>query len=195
MAADARLSAERAARADLRGAVEDLQELEVRAGLRRRSRLDRAVIAVAAVAALGAMSSVVLWIGAARSYTDDDFRQAAATRVGVLLSPDHRRPDQARRILDGATGEFRDEFAQSADAYSRFVASQGTVGSGHVDGTGVADRRGDRASVVVAASIAFTADEVAGTGAVADTVRRFRLRVVVEPDDGVLKLAAVQSLP
>ncbi|GAB90000.1 hypothetical protein [Gordonia rhizosphera] len=195
MARDARLDAERAARADLRDAVDELWSAEIEAGRRRPSRLVRVFSAVALFAVLLAVAVVAVWSRADDTYTDDDYLEAATARVSVLLSPDHRRPDQARRILDGATGEFRDEFAQSADSYTTFVRSQGTIGRGVVDGAGVAARAGDSAAVLVAATVEFT-DATTPADAVAETVvRRFRLRVLVSPDDGQLKLAAVQYLP
>ncbi|MEE4021506.1 hypothetical protein V1Y59_00340 [Gordonia sp. PKS22-38] len=193
MAREAVLDEERAARAELPRAVDDLREQEVRAGLRRRSRADRWAIGLAVAAVVVAVVVVVGWVRAERSYTDEDFRQAATERVEVLLSPDPRGAGQVRRILDGATGAFRDEFAQSADAYTRFVVSQGTIGRGVVDGAGVSARSGDRASVLVAATVVFTVrrDDAASP----EPVQRFRLSVLVEPDDGRLKLAAVQYLP
>lgn len=201
MARDAAIEAERAARGELRRAVEALGEAQVAAGMRRRSRAPRWVALSAVVAVAAAVVSTVLWVRAADAYTDADYRRAAVDRVTILLSPDHRRPEQVRRIIDGATGEFRDQFAQSADAYSRFVDSQGTVARGVVDGSGVAGRSGDRAVVLVASTVTFAADDPAADAPTADdpsdadTVRRFRLRVLVEPADGELKLAAVQYLP
>lgn len=199
MARDAAIEAERAARGELRRAVEALGEAQVAAGMRRRSRAPRWVALAAAVAVVAAVVSTVLWVRGADAYTDADYQRAAVDRVTMLLSPDHRRPEQVRRIIDGATGEFRDQFAQSADAYSRFVASQGTVARGIVDGSGVARRSGDRAVVLVASTVAFAEgddpDAVGDPDPVDETVRRFRLRVLVEPADGELKLAAVQYLP
>ncbi len=194
MARDARLDAERAARADLREAVDELWSAEIEAGLRRPSRLVQACSAVALCAVLLAVAAVTVWARAGDTYADDDYLEAATARVSVLLSPDHRRPDRARRILDGATGEFRDEFAQSADSYTTFVRSQGTIGRGVIDGAGVAARAGDSAAVLVAATVEFT-DATTPTHDAETVVRRFRLRVLVSPADGQLKLAAVQYLP
>ncbi|AZG48298.1 hypothetical protein [Gordonia insulae] len=193
MAEDARLDAERAARAGLRRAVDDLRAAEVAAGVRRRSRIAWILLPIALVAVVAAVLAVTMWVRAERAYTDADYQRAAIARVSLLLSPDHRRPDQARRILDGATGEFHDEFAQSADGFTRFIRSQGTAATGTVDGAGVSGRSGDRATVLVSATVEFENDSGA-TGTPVNT-RQFRLRTLLVPADGELKLAAVQYLP
>ncbi|MGV9712929.1 hypothetical protein ACWDTI_19960 [Gordonia sp. NPDC003424] len=186
MGADRRLDDERAARAAVVSARDDLEAAEIDAGLRAAPRawLPMTVPAIVAVAA--AVTTTVLWARAEPQYTDADYQRAASQRVTLLLSPDFRRPDQARRILDGATGEFADQFAQSADSYTGYVTKQGAIARGVVDGTGVSARSGDDAVVLVAATAEF---------ATPPAVRRFRLRVLVSPDDGTLKLSAVQYLP
>lgn len=211
------LDDERAARRDLRRAADDLLTAEVAAGVRRRSRSVSVLVVLAVAAVLAATVCVVYWVRAVDAYTDDDYERAATARVSVLLSPDHRRPDQVRRILDGATGEFHDQFAQSADGYTKFVDTQGTVGQGTVDGVGVSARSGDKATVLVAATVLFTSENpgagessaegqgvegpsaegqsIEGQGAEEQSARQFRLRVLMEPDDGQLKIGAVQYLP
>ncbi|MFW0795524.1 hypothetical protein AAFP30_17065 [Gordonia sp. CPCC 205515] len=186
MAADRRLDDVRTARAELRAARDELAVAEIDAGVRRAPRawVWLSVLAIVAVAA--AATAVTLWVRAERAYTDADYQRAATSRVALLLSPDFRRADAARRILDGATGDFYDQFAQSADSYTEFVRSQGTVGRGTVDGAGVSARTGDSAAVLVAATVDFTTPP---------QTRQFRLRVLVAPDAGTLKLAAVQYLP
>lgn len=185
MAADRRLTAVRAAEGELRAARDDLQAAEIDAGLRRAPRTWLWVSIVAILAVAAAAATLTLWSRAVPHYSDADYQRAATDRVSLLLSPNSHDAGQAKRILDGATGEFYDEFAQSADSYTRFVRSQGTVARGTVDATGVSGRSGDTAAVLVSSTVAFT-----------DTVtRQFRLRVLVTPDDGQLKLSAVQYLP
>jgi len=188
----AEIAAERSARRQLGEALEELHAREVDAGLRRPVPRRRWILAmlVAFVAVVLAGVAVVAWSGARNAPTDDDFERAAADRVAVLIAPDHRDPSRARKILAGATGTFYDEFAQSADSYSAFVQANGSVSESSVDGTGVSARDGDSATVLVAATVVFDAGET-GEG----QARRFRLRVLVTPDDGALKLGAVQYLP
>ncbi|MFT3900865.1 MAG: hypothetical protein QM728_11575 [Gordonia sp. (in: high G+C Gram-positive bacteria)] len=169
------LAAERQARAEL---------TELRAPTPRWLRVALGVAAVAATAGVIAM----LWSG--RAPSDDDFQRAAAARVNALLTINPDQPGRTQRILAGATGEFHDEFAQSADAFSKFVKQAGAVSDGRVQGTGVTARTGDQAEVLVLASIDLPASRQAPARS-AD----FRLRVVVADEDGVLKLAKVQYLP
>ncbi|MET9201233.1 hypothetical protein [Gordonia sp. NPDC003585] len=190
------LSADRSARRELAEAVDELHAAEIAAGT--RSPVSRvwwvAVVGGVVVAVALAAVMVTAWVRTSDHYTDADFESAAAERVSVLLSPNHRDPQQVWRILSGATGAFYDEFAQSADAYTAFVRAHGTVTHSSVDGTGVAGRADDTASVLVAATVTFDRAS-AKPDPRAEAVRRFRLRVLVTPADGELKLAAVQYLP
>jgi Mce-associated membrane protein len=189
------LDADRAARRELREAVDELHRIEVDAGLRRRPPRRRWVIAglLLVVSLVLAGVAVTAWMRDRAHYSDAELQSAAADRVEVLIAPDSRDDRRAQRILAGATGAFYDEFAQSADSYTEFVRANGTVAQSSVDGTGISVRDGDSATVLVAATVVF-----AGKGApdaADDQARRFRLRVLVTPDDGSLKLGAVQYLP
>ncbi|MBD0861002.1 hypothetical protein IA539_07215 [Gordonia sp. zg691] len=187
------IAAARAARRGLRDALDDLTSLEVDAGLRRRPPRRRWVVLT-----LGLVGSLVLagvavvaWLDARDAYSDADFEQAAADRVALLIAPDSRDPLRAREILAGATGAFYEEFAQSADSYRAFVDANGAVTESSVEGTGVSAREDDTATVLVAATAVFDKPGAA----TASQPRRFRLRVLVTPDEGSLKLGAVQYLP
>ncbi|GED99367.1 hypothetical protein [Gordonia crocea] len=151
------------------------------------SRWPRLLLVLAALAAVTGLVAAVI---AGRGPSDDDFQRAAAQRVGALLTVDPGHPDRAKRILAGATGEFHDEFAQSADAYTRFVRSAGTVSDGRVTGTGLTARRDNSAEVLVAASVDLAASRTAPARST-----DFRLRVVVVDEGGAFKLAKVQYLP
>lgn len=182
----------RAARAARKQAYARLAEAEVDAGVRegltRSVRLTLAVVAVLAVVLAG----LAVWQAQERGngYSDAELVDAATARVQVLLTADADNENRVRQILAGATGEFYDEFSRSAEAYSEFVREQGSDGRAWVDGAGLAGRSGDRGVVLVAAAVAVKADGSSGK------IRRpLRLRVVVEPDDGRLKLSGVAFLP
>lgn len=184
------LDDERAARAQLRRAVDDLVDAEVHAGLRPGvRRIWWVVIGVAVVGAvLAAALGVAAWARSAHAYTDDDYRHTASELTSLLLSADPSDPDRARRILDRATGAFHDEFAQSASSYTDYVRRTGTVGEATVEGSGVSGRSGDDATVLVVAAVTYR-------GQTPTPVREFRLRMLVVPDDGALRVSAVQYLP
>ncbi|GAC56490.1 hypothetical protein GOHSU_08_00180 [Gordonia hirsuta DSM 44140 = NBRC 16056] len=184
----------RAARAARDRARDQLTEAELEAGLRRRLpaalRLTLVLVAVLAVA-----GAAVAWWQVVRGpqYSDDQLVDAAVSRVQLVLSADADDPGRARKILAGATGEFHDTFAQSAQAYTRYIELQGTRGSAAVDGAALAYRDGDRAMVLVAATLSMAGAAGAGESGEAGG-RPLRLRVVVEPDEGMLKLSGVTFL-
>lgn len=189
--ASSSIRADRAARRELRRAVDDLDE--VRRANGRIAPLSRwwwtasALVVTAALVVAG--FGVAAWVRAANSWTDADFTDVATDVVAELLSPDPTAPQRVRSVLDDATGAFYDEFAQSADSYTAFVRRSGTAASATIDGTGIVTRTTDSAVVLVAATVGYQ-----HTGqAVAD--RAFRLRLAVTDDSGRLKVAAVQYLP
>ena len=138
------LARERAARTALREAVDDLRDARVAAGaVRERPDGGDGPRRWPLCCRLPWPAGVSRWYDASGHTTDADYEQAATDRVTMLLSPDYWQPGRAQRILAGATGEFYDEFAQSADAYTKFVKSRGTVAEGTVDGAAISGRTPD----------------------------------------------------
>ena len=189
------LARERTARAALREAVDDLREVQVRAGTAPPTpRWWRWVAMVAVVLSLALAGwGIVRWSHESGRTTDAEYERIATDRVTLLLSPDYRQPGRAQRILAGATGEFYDEFAQSADAYTTFVKSRGTVAEGTVDGAALSGRTSGGATVLVAATVRFTGSP--DNRSQREREQAFRLRVLLTDSDGGPKLAAVQYLP
>ncbi|WP_161893811.1 hypothetical protein [Gordonia spumicola] len=177
-------------RAARRAAGQARDELaDVRAGSRTSTRSVMALAVITVVVA--ALIGVVSWrYATAPSYfSDDEFIAATTERVSLLLEADNGDTARAGRILAGATGEFHDSFAQSADAYSKYIESARTRGAGRIDGVAVARRDGSSALMLVTASVRIsTAD---GTD---DAASDFRMRVLMTPEDGVLKIAGVEVL-
>jgi Mce-associated membrane protein len=181
----------RAAERELRSAEADLARS---AGTGPTSAVPRwARVALVVVLALAVAAGVAVGRRTAETvYTDSDILMAARDLVTPLLTPDVRDPDRAGRILDDATGGFRDEFAQSSGSWSAVVARLGTQTTGAVDGVALADRRGADASVLVTAVL--TTRRADPQGQEGDP-RRLRLVVDVAPEDGRWKLAGVGLLP
>lgn len=183
----------RAARAARDAARAELVAAEVDSGARRRlSRPVRfGLVVVAVLAVVGA--GLLVWRAAVAGpeFSDQQMVDAAGQRAELLLTADAGDPKRARQILAGATGEFHDSFAQSAESYTEFVAGRGSRGATTIDGAALASRDGDRAVVLVAASLRVESpSRPQGEAPV-----QVRLRVVVEPEDGVLKLSGVTFLP
>lgn len=181
----------RTARAERDRARDQLIVAEVSAGVTQRLSLTARILLGALTALALAGAGLVAWQAAERgpAYSDQQLVDAASERVEILLTADAGDDDRARQILAGATGEFYDAFAQSAEAYTRFVQEQGSTGETRIDGAALAARDGDRGVVLVAARTSVAAGSVEGES------RQLRLRVVTEPEDGVLKLAGVTFLP
>jgi Mce-associated membrane protein len=187
---------DRAARARLRTAESELSALEVELGERERVRppMWRRILVVCVVlAALAALGGGYRYASADRGFSDADYLRVAGEKVELLLTPaSGDGADRSRKILAGSTGTFRDEFAQSADAYTTFVQKIGAQASGTVDGVGISSRSEDRTTLLVTAAITT---RTAVTDSAAPDVRRFRIQVDLVPDDGSLKISALEFFP
>ncbi|HEY9312312.1 hypothetical protein [Williamsia sp.] len=187
------IKADTAAQAELRHAGTALADMEIELGEREREKRPKWLLILAALVVVAAVAAVVGGVRYAQSdsgYSDDDYIAAAAARVQVLLTPDGREQRSAQ-ILAGATGEFEDEFAQSVDAYTKFVTQIGAVATGTVDGVGMSTRSGDRATLIVTAAITVRSD-LTDAGADEPVPRRFRVQVEMVPDGGSLKISALE---
>jgi Mce-associated membrane protein len=195
------ISRDRAARADLQAAQSDLAALEIELGERDRARSPiwlRMLTVAVILAAVAAIAGGYRYATADRGFSDADYQDAARERVELLLTPAaDDAAGRGRKILAGSTGTFRDEFAQSADAYTAFVQKIGAQASGTVDGVGISSRSGERVTLLVTAAITtrtqLTEELPAGAGE-ADK-RRFRIQVDILPEDGSLKISDLEFFP
>lgn len=190
------ISADNAAQAELHAAEYELARLEVELGEsdpQRRPRWLLVLVIAVVVAAAAAVGGVYRYSQADPGFSDAQYMRAAADRVQVLLTPDAGDKDKrGMQILAGATGGFRDEFAQSTDAYTQFVERIGTVATGTVDGVGISSRTSDRATLLVTAAISM---RTGLTPAQPASLQRFRVRVDMVPEDGALKISALEFYP
>lgn len=190
------IAAENAAQVELAEAERELAVLETELGDRDRQsrrRWLRALVVAVVVAAIAAVAGGYRYSQADQGFSDAEYLRVAAERVQVLLTSDAGDKDtRSRQILAGATGAFRDEFAQSADAYTQFVQRIGTVATGTVDGVGISSRTAERATLLVTAAISVR------TGLAPDqpaSAQRFRVQVDMVPDGGSLKISALEFFP
>lgn len=120
---------------------------------------------------------------------------AAAARQGVvtMTSLDFHDPKQGvQRILDNATGSFKDDFLKTADDFIKVVeqsqvVSQGTVQIAAVD----RDTMTNDSAVVLVAST----QEVTNAAGAKKDPRNYRLIVTVARDAGQLKIAKLEFVP
>ncbi|MDV7245099.1 MULTISPECIES: hypothetical protein [Rhodococcus] len=144
------------------------------------------VLSVAALALLALSGS----FGYSHWQAERDARERSeildAARQGVvnLTTMNFERADEdVQRVLDGAAGEFRDEFeARSKDLVA--VMQEARVQSeGEVRQAAIESQSGDSADVIVA-----VAQKISNAGGASEEPRGQRMRVTVQLDDGRYKI-------
>ncbi len=115
---------------------------------------------------------------------------AAAARQGVinLTSLDFKKSkEDVQRIVDSATGEFRDQFQKTAEDFASVVKDTKAVAEGTVAASAVESTSKDSAVVLVLAN-----ERVTNSAGAKDEPRTFRFRVSVVRDGDQLKLSKVE---
>ncbi|MGO9032276.1 hypothetical protein [Mycobacterium sp.] len=159
-------------------------------GLSGLSRVLTAAAIVAICGLLGA-SGWMLW----HHHTVLAERQrsaayVAAARQGVvnLTSLDfNKAKEDVQRVLDSATGEFRDDFQRRADDFASVVKDSKAVTQGSVTASAVESMSKDSAVVLVLAN-----ERVTNSAGAKDDPRAFRFRVSVVRDGDQLKISKVE---
>ncbi|ORA20465.1 Mce protein [Mycobacterium arosiense ATCC BAA-1401 = DSM 45069] len=161
---------------------------------RRPSRVGTALVASAViVAALAGLSG---WLGY-RAYQkhETQARQnlyVATARQGAvnLTTIDYARVDaDVRRILDLATGAFRDDFEQRAKPFAEVVKAAQSKSEGTVTDAGVESQRGDSAQVLVAVAVKSR------TAGGEEAPREWRMRIEVRSVGDDAKVSNVVFVP
>jgi Mce-associated membrane protein len=114
----------------------------------------------------------------------------AAARQGVinLTSFDfNKAKEDVQRILDSATGEFKDDFARRADDFASVVKDSKAVTEGSVAATAVESMGKDSAVVLVLAN-----ERVTNLAGAKNEPRAFRFRVSVVRDGDQLKISKLE---
>ena len=148
------------------------------------------VIGVALVVALAAVSG---WLGV-RAYQD---RRAEATRQSMvaaarecaanLTTVDYTRAEvDVQRILDCATGGFRDDFAARSAPFIDVVRRSQSTSTGTVTEAGLESQNGDEGVVLVAVTV-----HTAVAGASDERPRYWRMRLTVARDGPDAKISRV----
>ena len=163
---------------------------------RRRLRAPNLAVAltIAAVVVICALLGVSGWMAWHHHNVVQERQRAAAyvatARQGVinLTSLDFNKAKEGvQRVLDSATGEFRDDFQRRADDFESVVKDSKAVTEGSVAATAVESMNNDSAVVLVLANERIT--NIAGAK---DQPRTFRFRVSVVHDGDQLKLSKVE---
>jgi Mce-associated membrane protein len=115
---------------------------------------------------------------------------AATARQGVinLTSLDfNKAKESVQRVLDTATGEFRDDFQKRAEDFESVVKDSKAVTQGSVAASAVESMTKDSAVVLVLAN-----ERVTNIAGAKDQPRTFRFRVSVVHDGDELKLSKME---
>ena len=151
-------------------------------------------LTIAAVVAICALLGVSGWMGWHHHNVVQERQRAAAyvatARQGVvnLTSLDFNKAKEGvQRVLDSATGEFRDDFQKRAGDFESVVKDSRAVTEGSVAAAAVESMNKDSAVVLVLANERIT--NIAGAK---DQPRTFRFRVSVVHDGDQLKLSKVE---
>lgn len=168
--------------------------------LRRASRLSRTGRAlVAGVVAVAALAGLTGWLGY-RAYQKheaqsqrDLFVQVARQGAVNLTTINYTEADtDVQRILDLATGAFRDDFEQRSKPFVEVVKAAQSKSEGTVTDAGLESQRGDSAQVLVAVAVKSR------TAGGEEAPREWRMRIEVRsvgPDARDAKVSNVVFVP
>jgi Mce-associated membrane protein len=115
---------------------------------------------------------------------------AAAARQGIinLTSLDfNRAKEDVQRVLDSATGQFRDDFQKRAEDFASVVKDSKVVTEGSVAATAIESMGDDSAVVLVLGN-----ERITNLAGAKDAPRIFRFRVSVVHDGDELKVSKVE---
>jgi Mce-associated membrane protein len=160
-------------------------------------RLSGAVsVLVASAAILATLTGLAGWLGY-RAYEKreaqaqrDLFVQIARQGAVNLTSINYTEVDaDVQRILDLATGAFRDDFAQRSKPFIEVVKAAQSKSEGTVTDAGLESQRGDSAQVLVAVAVK---SQTAGGE---EAPREWRMRIEVQAVGDGAKVSNVVFVP
>lgn len=98
-----------------------------------------------------------------RSQTADEVTKAAAAQVQAFLGIDHDKVDeQAQVVLEGATGDFKNQYADELESLKRSARDQESSAEASVLEVGISEISDDAATVYVAANTEVTSVSTKG---------------------------------
>jgi Mce-associated membrane protein len=162
----------------------------------RRLRVPNVSLALstAAVVAIVGLLGASGWMAWQHQHVVKEQQRAAAfiatARQGVvnLTSLDfNKAKEDVQRVLDIATGDFKDEFQKRAEDFAAVVKDSKAVTEGSVAAAAVESMNNDSAVVLVLAN-----ERVTNIAGAKDQPRTFRFRVSVVHDGDDLKVSKVE---
>lgn len=164
----------------------------------RRFRLTRrrALVAGLAVLALVAVAAGVLGYlrerAAQTAETDRQVAVQAARQEVITLTSIGKATaqDDLARLLDGATGSFKQQFTQQSDAFKQVLDQSGVESKGVIQEAGVLDSKDGAATVLVAATAT-----VKNTQTPDGAARQYRMKVSLQKQDGKWLVCDLEFVP
>jgi Mce-associated membrane protein len=151
-------------------------------------------LTIAAIVAICALLGISGWMAWHHHNVVQERQRAAAyiaaARQGVvnLTSLDfNKAKEDVQRVLDSATGAFRDDFQKRAEDFESVVKDSKAVTEGSVAAAAVESMNNDSAVVLVLAN-----ERVTNIAGAKDQPRTFRFRVSVVHDGDQLKVSKVE---
>ncbi|MCB0924874.1 MAG: hypothetical protein KDB50_10100 [Mycobacterium sp.] len=122
---------------------------------------------------------------------DDQVVEGALAGVTALLSIDHSRARaDVQRVLERSTGEFREDFAKTADDFVATAEAQKVVTVANVKAAALESADGDGGVVLVAVD-----SEVTNAAGAKEDPRPFRMSVTVARDGARFKMSSLEFVP
>jgi Mce-associated membrane protein len=153
-----------------------------RPSIRRRFGGLSLVLAVLLVLAVAAAVTFGVLLGR-RAAADHAGAQALATARAyavTLTSYDYRHLDRNfADVLDGATGEFKDQYAGASQALRRLITQAKASAKGDVLAAGIQSESPERVQVLV-----FVDQSITNASTVAPRLDRTRVLMTLTPHDG-----------
>lgn len=161
---------------------------------RRLSRTGSALVASAAI--LAAVTGLAGWLGFRAYETQhaqtqrEQFVQVARQGAVNLTTINYTEVDaDVQRILDQATGAFREDFEQRAKPFIEVVKAAQSKSEGTVTDAGLESQRGDSAQVLVAVAVKSR------TAGGEEAAREWRMRIEVRSVGNDTKVSNVVFVP
>ncbi len=162
----------------------------------RRISADRLPLVIG-LAVVVVLAGLVGWLGfrAYQSHQADEQRQLflQVGRQGALnlTTIDFQQADtDVQRILDGATGQFYDDFSQRSQPFVDVVKRAQSKSVGTVTEAGLESQSGDEAQVLVAVTV-----KTSNAGAAEQEPRAWRMRLSVQKVGDEAKVSNVEFVP
>ena len=172
--------------------AEDAHAIE-NAGPRGGIRLASVVGLVTVIAVVG----LITWLGG-RAYESHQAQQQRQLFIQVarqgamnLTTIDYARVDaDVQRILDSATGQFRDDFQKRSQPFIDVVRQAQSKSEGTIVEAGLESEQGDQARVLVAVTV-----KTSNAGAAEQQPRAWRMRISVQRVGNKAKVSNVEFVP